>query len=44
MRATIAIVNDAQALLDKIGRQKLDEFVAEGIPGRSFRHLVHSLL
>jgi xylose isomerase len=44
IETTISIVNDAQALLAKIGRKKLDDFVAEGIPGRTFRHLVHSLL
>jgi len=44
IEATISIVNDAQELLYKIGRQKIDQFVGEGIPARAFRHLVHSLL
>ncbi len=44
IEATIGIVNDAQALLQKIGIKKIDEFVKEGIPARAFKHLVHSLL
>ena len=44
MAATIEIVKTAQKLLDKIGREKLAGFIAEGIPARAFRHMVKSLL
>jgi len=44
MDATIAIVQTAQALLDKLGREKLQGFIDEGIPARAFEYLVRSLL
>lgn len=44
MEATIAIVKTAEKLLDKIGRQNMDQFIKEGIPARAFNHLVQSLL
>ena len=44
MSATIAIVEAAQALLDKLGRERLQEFVDEGIPARAVEYLVESLL
>jgi len=44
MEATIAIVNAAQALLDKLGRERLQGFIEEGIPARAFAYLVQSLL
>ncbi len=44
MSATIAIIQAAQKLLDKIGRDRLEEFIGEGIPARAFEHLMRSLL
>jgi hypothetical protein len=44
MNATIAIVKAAQALLDKLGRDKLEAFIQEGIPARAFAYLVGALL
>lgn len=44
MSATIAIMKTAEALLDKLGRDRLEAFVAEGIPARAFEYLVRSLL
>jgi xylose isomerase len=44
MNATIAIIKAAEALLDKLGRDKLEAFVQEGIPARAFEYLVTSLL
>jgi xylose isomerase len=44
MNATIAIVKAAEALLDKLGRDKLEAFVQEGIPARAFEYLITSLL
>lgn len=44
MSATVAIVKAAEGLLDKIGRQRLEEFINEGIPARAFEHLIRSLL
>ena len=44
MEATIEIVEATRRLLDKIGRERLEEFIGEGIPARVFRHLVRSLL
>ena len=44
MSATIAIVQVAEALLDKLGREELQGFIEEGIPARAFEHLVKSLL
>ena len=44
MSATIAIMKAAEALLDKLGREKLEALVAEGIPARAFQYLVGALL
>ena len=44
MKATIAIMKAAEELLDKIGRQRLQAFIDEGIPARAFEHLIRSLL
>lgn len=44
MSAAISIVDTAHRLLDKLGREKLLGFVQEGIPARTFEHLVKSLL
>jgi xylose isomerase len=44
MEATIAIVEDAFALLDKLGRKRLQELIEEGIPARAFRYLADSLI
>ncbi|MHC4592727.1 MAG: sugar phosphate isomerase/epimerase family protein, partial [Planctomycetota bacterium] len=44
MNATVAIVKTAEELVDKIGRDRLEEFIGEGIPARAFEHLVRSLL
>ncbi len=44
MEASIAIVQAAQELLDKLGREQLAEFIAEGIPARAYAHLIKSLL
>jgi len=44
MTATIAIVESAMALLDKLGREQLQSFIDEGIPARAFEYLVKSLL
>jgi len=44
MSATIAIVQVAEALLDKLDREELQGFIEEGIPARAFEHLVKSLL
>lgn len=44
MNATIAIMKAAEALLDKLGRDKLEALIEEGIPAKAFRYLVESLL
>jgi xylose isomerase len=44
MEAVIAIMKAAEELLDKIGRERLEGFISEGIPARAFEHLVRSLL
>jgi xylose isomerase len=44
MNATIRIMKAAEELLGKIGRDRLEGFIAEGIPARAFEHLVRSLL
>jgi xylose isomerase len=44
MDATIAIVNAAQELLDKLGRERLAGFIEEGIPARAYEYLITSLL
>ncbi|MGD8240340.1 MAG: sugar phosphate isomerase/epimerase family protein [Armatimonadota bacterium] len=42
--ATIKIVDALHAMLDKLGRDKLQEFIDEGIPARAFEYLVTSLV
>jgi xylose isomerase len=44
MDATITIMETTQQLLDKIGRERLAAMLVEGIPARSFEHLMRSLL
>ncbi|MCK4624227.1 MAG: sugar phosphate isomerase/epimerase [Phycisphaerae bacterium] len=44
MSASIDIVNTAAGLLEKIGRDTIASFIAEGIPAKAFGHLVRSLL
>jgi xylose isomerase len=44
MSATIAIVNAAYELLDKLGREQIQSFIHEGRPARAFEYLVGSLL
>ncbi len=44
MNATISIMKAAEHLLDKLGREQLERFVAQGIPAHAFEYLVRSLL
>jgi xylose isomerase len=44
LSATISIMESAGKLIDKIGAEKIEEFIAEGIPARALDHLVRSLL
>jgi xylose isomerase len=44
MSATISIVDAAQELLDKLGREQLQAFIDEGRPARAFEYLVRSLV
>jgi xylose isomerase len=44
LSATISIMQSADKLVDKIGTDRIEEFIAEGIPARAFDHLVRSLL
>jgi len=44
MNATISIMKSAQALLDKLGRDKLEALIKEGIPAKAIDYLVKSLL
>jgi xylose isomerase len=44
MSATIAIMDTAQELVDKLGRDRLQALVDEGIPARAYEYLVRSLL
>ena len=44
MNASIEIVNTGLKLLDKIGRDKIASFIAEGVPAKAFGHLLRSLL
>jgi xylose isomerase len=44
MNTTIAVVEAAQGLLDRIGREELAGFIEEGIPARALNHMVASLL
>jgi xylose isomerase len=44
LSATISIVKSAEKLVDKIGSERIEELIAEGIPARAFDHLLRSLL
>lgn len=44
MSATIAIMKAGEALLDRLGRDRLEALIQEGIPARAFEYLVKSLL
>jgi xylose isomerase len=44
MTATISMVESALALLRKIGRERLEGFVREGVPARAFAQLMKALL
>jgi xylose isomerase len=44
MQTSIEIVKTADQLLDKIGMEKLEDMLQEGIPARAFSHLFKSLL
>ena len=44
MAASIGIVETVLELVDKIGRERLQGFVDEGIPARAFQQLVGALL
>jgi xylose isomerase len=44
MNANIEIVNTAVKLVDKIGRDTIASFIAEGVPAKAFAHLVRSLI
>jgi xylose isomerase len=44
MAATIAIVETATALLDKLGRDQIQSFIDEGIPAHAYEYLIKSLL
>ena len=44
MAASIGIVETAVELVDKIGRERLQGFIDEGIPARAFQQLVRALL
>ena len=44
MEASVAIVEMAVELLDKIGRERLRGFIEEGIPARAFQQLMRALL
>jgi xylose isomerase len=44
MESSIAIVEVAVELLDKIGRERLEGFISEGVPARAYEGLLRSLL
>jgi xylose isomerase len=44
MSATISIVEAAGEVVDKIGRERLQSYIDEGLPARAFEGLVRSLL
>ena len=44
MQTSIEIVKIAEQLVDKIGMDKLEGMLQEGIPARAFGHLFRSLL
>jgi xylose isomerase len=44
MSATISIVEAAAELVDKIGAERLQGYIDEGLPARAFEGVVRSLL
>ncbi len=44
MDAVIDIMRSAEALVDKIGQDRIEEFIAEGVPARAMQHMLRSLL
>ncbi|MHB1134595.1 MAG: sugar phosphate isomerase/epimerase family protein [Chloroflexota bacterium] len=44
LAATISIVESARRLLDKLGRERLEGYIKEGIPARAFRDLIGALV
>jgi xylose isomerase len=44
MEASIALVNMAHELLDKLGREKLQSLIEEGVPAETYTYLMASLL
>jgi xylose isomerase len=44
MEASIAMVNMAHALLDKLGREKLQSLIEDGVPAKTYTYLMQSLL
>jgi xylose isomerase len=44
MSTTIAIVEAARELVDKLGREQLQSFIDEGRPARAYKYMVRSLL
>jgi len=42
--STFEIMEDLEKLLDKIGSEKLEAIIAEGIPGNGYRDLIKALL
>jgi hypothetical protein len=44
MEASIALVNMAHKLLDKLGREKLHSLIEEGVPAETYTYLMESLL
>jgi len=44
IEATIAMVKSAEALLRKIGPARIERFIAEGVPARTFPQIMESLL
>lgn len=44
MNATLTIVETTVALLDKLGRDKIQSLIDEGIPSHTFEYLVRSML
>ena len=44
MDAVIDIMRSAEALVDRIGHDRLEGFIAEGIPARAMQHMLRSLL
>lgn len=44
MDATLSTMESAEALLDKIGRERIQGMIDEGVPARAFEQLMRSLL